>query len=150
MHFKTSIALVVIIAGLASCGKSKQQIEQEARQREAAQRVEAERKQAEAEQKAIAEKTQRFKDQLLSSLRDPSSAQLRNLRIERGEGGEALCGEINAKNAYGGYVGFQPFAVTEKKMANTESNVIILSGGDHWIVSEANKLRLKSAGCGAE
>lgn len=41
-------------------------------------------------------------------LKDPASAQYRNVRVS-----DVLptyvCGEINAKNSYGGYVGFTPF-----------------------------------------
>lgn len=39
-------------------------------------------------------------------LKDPSSAQFRNVRIKGGH----VCGEVNAKNAMGGYVGFQRFS----------------------------------------
>ena len=39
---------------------------------------------------------------------DPVSTQLRRLRpSERYEG--TICGEVNTKNQYGGYVGFKPF-----------------------------------------
>lgn len=45
-----------------------------------------------------------------SELRDPSSAQFRNVRVvDQVDGSQAVCGEVNAKNAYGGYVGFEPF-----------------------------------------
>lgn len=45
-----------------------------------------------------------------NELRDPSSAQFRALKVLPGgpEDG-ALCGEVNAKNAMGGYTGFEPF-----------------------------------------
>lgn len=44
-------------------------------------------------------------------LKDPSSAQFRDLRIA-GTGDKArVCGEINGKNSYGGYVGFMKFSV---------------------------------------
>ena len=43
-------------------------------------------------------------------MRDPSSVQFRDLKVGRNtEGGDTLCGELNAKNGYGGYVGFDPF-----------------------------------------
>lgn len=44
------------------------------------------------------------------SLRDPSSAQFRNVRVVPFGQGSVICGEVNGKNAYGGYVGFVPFA----------------------------------------
>jgi hypothetical protein len=43
--------------------------------------------------------------------RDPEAARFRRTFVVRHphEDHDALCGEINAKNAYGGYVGYQPF-----------------------------------------
>lgn len=38
--------------------------------------------------------------------RDPESVQFRDVRLGKED---ALCGEVNAKNGYGAYVGFQPF-----------------------------------------
>jgi hypothetical protein len=46
---------------------------------------------------------------LSESLKDPMSAQLR--RIRAGRYPESVCGEVNAKNSMGGYVGFSPFYV---------------------------------------
>lgn len=40
-----------------------------------------------------------------ADLRDPSSAQFRNIK----QGPSATCGEVNGKNALGAYVGFRPF-----------------------------------------
>ncbi|CAN7162736.1 hypothetical protein LJR234_000312 [Mesorhizobium amorphae] len=44
-------------------------------------------------------------------VKDPSSLQLRNLSrfTPVGADYEAVCGELNAKNGFGGYVGFQAF-----------------------------------------
>src|SRR4051794_20206182 len=43
---------------------------------------------------------------------DPLSAQFRNIRVGKKEmrGLPTFCGEVNAKNRFGGYVGFMPFA----------------------------------------
>ena len=41
----------------------------------------------------------------MRSFLDPSSAQWRDLYLR----GIVLCGEVNAKNAYGAYVGFRRF-----------------------------------------
>lgn len=41
------------------------------------------------------------------SLRDPDSAKFRNVR----KLGSGVCGEVNAKNAYGGMVGYEKFFV---------------------------------------
>lgn len=42
-------------------------------------------------------------------LKDPDSAKFQNLRIAEYDGGSVVCGEINAKNSYGGYVGYKQF-----------------------------------------
>lgn len=54
-------------------------------------------------------------------MRDPGSAQFRNLRVLAGEREDQrlVCGEVNAKNGYGGYVGFKPFLVVVQRGANT-------------------------------
>lgn len=44
---------------------------------------------------------------------DPSSASFRNVRVSPNQ--VAVCGEINAKNSYGGYVGYRPFIFTREK-----------------------------------
>jgi hypothetical protein len=48
-------------------------------------------------------------------MKDPNSAQFRNLYVARNavNGSELLCGEVNVKNGFGGYVGFTPFAAYE-------------------------------------
>lgn len=44
-------------------------------------------------------------------LRDPASAQYRNfVAYAIGQGETLVCGELNAKNGFGGYVGFQAIA----------------------------------------
>lgn len=47
------------------------------------------------------------KERVAAEMKDPGSAQFRGL--ERFDG--LVCGEVNARNSYGGYVGFQPFYV---------------------------------------
>ena len=44
-----------------------------------------------------------------SLLKDPGSAQFKN--VAPAFHGQAVCGEVNGKNAFGGYVGFRPFVV---------------------------------------
>lgn len=46
-----------------------------------------------------------------SRLRDPDSAQFRKLHATRQAETVYVCGEVNAKNGYGGYDGFEPFYV---------------------------------------
>lgn len=50
---------------------------------------------------------QRGKEVVLANLKDPGSAEFRNVRPTAD--GLYLCGEVNAKNSYGGYVGFKKF-----------------------------------------
>ncbi|WP_236175433.1 hypothetical protein [Pseudomonas pseudonitroreducens] len=55
---------------------------------------------------------------LSPKLKDPGSLQIRNV-VAKGVSPDpskwALCGEYNAKNGFGGYVGFQRFAVIDDK-----------------------------------
>lgn len=62
----------------------------------------------EAQRRAVA-------DAVRETLKDPDSANFKWLavpatEIETDVGGVFYCGLVNAKNSYGGYVGFQPYA----------------------------------------
>lgn len=48
-------------------------------------------------------------DSVREKLRDPPSAQFRNVHVNRLDS-KTVCGEVNAKNAFGGYQGFMRFA----------------------------------------
>ncbi|MDP2263371.1 MAG: DUF4124 domain-containing protein [Hydrogenophaga sp.] len=48
-----------------------------------------------------------LRQQVIASLKDPQSAQFRAVR-HVGEG-KAICGEVNARNSYGGFAGFRAF-----------------------------------------
>lgn len=57
-------------------------------------------------------------EQLKASLKDPESAQIRNVTTATSlDGVAATCGEVNAKNSYGGYNGFTPFSVSAAGVA---------------------------------
>jgi hypothetical protein len=62
-------------------------------------------------------------------LRDPQSAQFRNVVTKSIAENRLLmvCGEVNAKNAYGGYVGFQRFVYVEGSSA-----VLLQLSDDEW------------------
>lgn len=61
-------------------------------------------------------------------LRDPSSAQFRNVRrIEHSNGSTMFCGEVNGRNAYGGMSGFQRF---EAGVGTTGNATAIIDGGE--------------------
>lgn len=54
-----------------------------------------------------------LKKVISSTLKDPDSSQFRALFLNSSK--TALCGEVNAKNSYGGYVGFRPFVATSNE-----------------------------------
>lgn len=66
----------------------------------------------EATQKSIAD-----------SFKDPDSAKFRNVTVLDAGKTKAICGEVNAKNSYGGYVGFRSFYKYEDS-----PNVVIKRG----------------------
>jgi hypothetical protein len=49
------------------------------------------------------------KEMVKDRLRDPESVRYRN--VAAGPDGTHVCGYVNAKNSFGGYVGFMPFVV---------------------------------------
>jgi hypothetical protein len=52
----------------------------------------------------------KYRQAVAESLRDPESARFTGVRVVRTENGrDALCGSVNAKNAYGGYAGADLF-----------------------------------------
>lgn len=53
------------------------------------------------------------KEAVKQSLNDPSSAQFKNIYTSSYDGKPAACGEVNAKNAFGAYVGYQRFVYLE-------------------------------------
>jgi hypothetical protein len=61
------------------------------------------------------------KSEVLAKLRDPNSAQFRNI-IEKNSG--AVCGEFNSKNGFGGYDSFAPFLYLTKDISLKKDNVI--------------------------
>ncbi len=42
-------------------------------------------------------------------LKDPQSAQFQNMTVSGKAGASVVCGEVNAKNGFGGYTGFKRF-----------------------------------------
>jgi hypothetical protein len=52
-------------------------------------------------------------------LKDPDSAQFRRLEIK----GNKACLEVNAKNSFGGYVGFRPAFLERDKHGNWDGYV---------------------------
>lgn len=52
------------------------------------------------------------KDRVRNQLKDPKSAEFRNMRFVTHQGTPAACGEVNSKNSYGGMSGFQRFVAS--------------------------------------
>ncbi len=57
-------------------------------------------------------------------LKDPESAEFRNIDyINKDSGGGYICGEVNSKNSFGGYSGWQHFVSSGTKSAYLEEQV---------------------------
>ena len=63
------------------------------------------------------------KQVVAATLKDPGSAQFKNVVVYAGGKQRTVCGEVNGKNSYGGYVGFRKFYKYE-----TSENVVIKKG----------------------
>ena len=140
---KKFLILVLMSISLTSCGKTKEELEAEAAKKAA---VEAEQKAA-AERAAFEERTRPYIEALKEVLKDPGSAQFRNLYFGYDKRfGNALCGEVNAKNSYGGYTGFSPFAVSDLPL-NGGSRVVIKNSEGSSTDKLMNDLYFVQAGC---
>lgn len=119
------IALVGVVLLLAYCGRSdsdddKQQ--NEPTKTESAQVVESDTGKYGDVGKQYAWISE-GKRQIQAVLKDPSSADFRNVRFYSGGGIPVTCGEVNAKNGFGGYTGFERFVAAGSQIAVTESMV---------------------------
>lgn len=85
--------------------------------------VKKKEKEAGKERDYIAEAREKIKEQL----KDPFSAKFRNEVIFHNsdiESGIGVCGEVNAKNSYGAYGGFERYYYSFGKKAETVSSAI--------------------------
>ncbi len=80
---------------------------------------------------AAADQVETAKAAVLGKLKDPESARFRNIRSvgDQGAVGEIVCGEVNARNAMGGYVGFRKFHYSAKV-------AMALIPGDHGMTDD--------------
>ncbi len=83
-----------------------------------------------------------IKSRTADKLKDPESARFKNLRFVDYKGGKLICGEVNAKNSYGGYVGFAPFLATLDHIA-------IVGDVVNDSPSRSVNMSLLNAGCGS-
>jgi hypothetical protein len=109
-----ALLLALTAIALSGCGKSKQQLAHEAEQQrlkaEAAAAAASQAQEKAAEEKRAAASAQQLaelQEMVAAQLKDPASAQFRG--VELNSAGTAACGQVNAKNSFGGYVGFQEF-----------------------------------------
>lgn len=83
-------------------------------------------------------------ESIKNQMKDPSSTQFKNLReIKNTLNTMSLCGEVNSKNSYGGYVGFKPFSYH-----NEELTILDPSARSYeWYT---NKSQYDQSGCGGK
>ncbi len=94
LSFITSVLACLLLSG---CGPSERELKEK------------------AEQKIIEErevKVEALRSKMRNTFRDPASTQFRNTKLLSND--SVLCGEVNSKNEYGGFLGFTRFAVNSK------------------------------------
>lgn len=73
---------------------------------------------------------------VLATLKDPGSAQFQKVSVrqatnKRGEPFPVVCGEVNAKNSFGGYIGFAPWVyladMKQVHMLGPDRNIVTVS-----------------------
>lgn len=79
-----------------------------------------------------------------NQMKDPDSTQFRNLReIKNTVNDTVLCGELNAKNSYGGYVGYTSFSYSREGIA-------IISNNNRGYETILNLAKFNQSGCSGE
>jgi hypothetical protein len=102
---------------------------------------------ATADLRAMQDKREELLNVLYEALYDKYSMRLRNLRIVRGGGGDALCGDISAKLPSGRYFQERAFAVTDLPLENTTTRVIGVPRGEKSVDAAVEREQLAAAGC---
>ena len=77
----------------------------------------------------------RVKAQVTRQFKDPGSAQYRNLFIS-GNSLRVLCGEVNAKNSYGAYIGFNRFYSTGDPVLTRIGSSSSSSSSENFLLNE--------------
>jgi hypothetical protein len=65
-----------------------------------------------------------------NQMKDPDSAHFRNVHAFQSQKGLIICGEINAKNAFGGYVGYSHFVGHASADGRLLTPAAVLQPGD--------------------
>lgn len=82
------------------------------------------------------------KENVQRQLKDPQSAQFRDVKIVINTlSQQTVCGEVNAKNSYGGYTGFKPFYTTDGK------NIQFIENSEKPYEYKKNLVKYSQAGC---
>jgi hypothetical protein len=66
---------------------------------------------------------ERGKEAIKAKLRDPDSAQFRDVKFHSGGGVPLACGEVNANNGFGGKAGYERFVAAGDSLAVLESEM---------------------------
>ncbi|EMR4172050.1 hypothetical protein R2537_007081 [Pseudomonas aeruginosa] len=93
---------------------------------------------ASSPQKASATVAALVQKHVKAAVKDPASVQIRNLRTVKADAITHFCGEVNAKNSFGGYTGFRPLA-----------GFMVLNGSSasYFSLSDIDNVELSSALC---
>jgi hypothetical protein len=85
-----------------------------------------------SEEGEFKEITKSLRNFLVTDFKDPSSPQFRNvvLRQSKDKVSFYLCGEVNGKNSYGGYIGFRRFVVNYRTDGKLNTSSQVEQGGD--------------------
>jgi hypothetical protein len=79
-------------------------------------------------------------------LKDPASAQYRNLGIGDAPGTASWCGEVNARNGFGGYAGFKPFLI----VLDRKTKAVEVEYPEWPLAPESVALKARHLGCGRD
>lgn len=85
---------------------------------------------AEAKRLGVAA-VEKVKRDILESMKDPDSAKFRRITIS--PDGSMVCGEVNAKNSMGGYVGFKKFV----NIADKGADFSFYEDSDNTVIADA-------------
>lgn len=82
------------------------------------------------------------KENVQRQLKDPQSAQFREVKVVTNTLNEkTVCGEVNAKNSYGGYTGFKAFYTTDGR------NINFIDNTEKPSQYKKNLVKYSQAGC---
>jgi hypothetical protein len=75
-----------------------------------------------------------------AALKDPDSAQFQNIGVVPLPSGAVICGDLNARNGYGGYTGFSPFVASPSRAILRRDSADAAVRGMNWAIFDACEL----------